>query len=237
MTPLPLGRMYAEAWDTFRSSFARVVGIAILIFVPATLLNAVARHIHSDIDGTTWSGAGLALTVAVVTTVASTIGSSFYAGLVDFTVHAHRHGETHPPLRTIARRLPYWRMFGVSVAVGAISAVGFILFIVPGFLALTLLSIAGPLLVMEGLTVRGALRRSAQLTRPQFWRVVVVVVLPTFLENTVVDGVATFVGHTLLAEMAIHGALASVVFAYVMLLEVHAAHWLSDEDRAFLRNA
>ena len=236
-TPLPLGPTYAAAWETYRASFARVVGISLLVFVPATAINAAARHFSEDLDGPTNGAIALAIAVTLVTSIASTLGSSFYAGVVDYTVHAHRHGTEHVPLGTVLRTLPYWRMFAVSTVAAAITAVGFILFIVPGLIALTLLSIAGPLLVMERLTVRGALRRSARLTRRHFWRVVVVIVLPVFLENTLVDAVSTYVGHTLLAETLIHGGLASVIYAYVMLVEVHAAHWLSDEDHALLRNS
>ena len=230
-TKLPVGHIVRAAWHTYRTSPGRVLGISLLIFVPATLLDGIGRHFNEEWDGPAGGAIALVVFVSLVASVANTFGASFYAGMLDYTVHAIRHDERQLPLRQIARDLPYLRMLGLSLAYAGVLVVAALLFVVPAFIAFVLLSISGPLLVTERLGVRAALRRSATLTRPHFWRVALVVLVPTLVESSVVDAVATQVGHTLLAEVAIHGALATVIYAYTILLEVHTAQWLVEEDR------
>lgn len=230
-TRLPVGHIFAAAWRTYRTSPGRVLGISLAIFVPATLLDGLARYFNDEWDGPAGGAIALVIIVSFIAAIANTLGASFYAGMLDYTVHAIRHDEAQRPLREIARRLPYLRMLGLAVVYAAIIVFGILLFIVPGVIALVVLSISGPLLVTERLGVRAAIRRSASLTWPHFWRVALVVVVPTMLESSVVDAVSTQVGHTLPAEVAIHGALATIIYAYTILLEVHTAQWLVDEDR------
>lgn len=229
-TKLPVGHIFAAAWHTYRTSPGRVLGISLAIFVPATLLDGLGRYFNDEWDGPAGSAIALVIFISLVASIANTLGASFYAGMLDYTVHAIRHDEQQRPLGEIARDLPYLRMVGLAIVYGAILVLGALLLIVPAFIAFVLLSICGPLLVTERLGVRTAIRRSATLTWPHFWRVALVVLVPTLVESSVVDAIATQAGHTLLAEVAIHGALATIIYAYTILLEVHTAQWLVEED-------
>ena len=52
-----------------------------------------------------------------------------------------------------------------------------------GLIAIALLAITGPVIEVEDRPVRGALRRSAQLIRSQFWRCFLIAGLPLILIN------------------------------------------------------
>lgn len=228
---LPIRDSYRDALHTYRTHLGRTVGIALVLLIPAEAISTAARYAHENLDTHAVTTIVLVAILALLDSVASSFGSAFYAGVIDHTVHADRHGHAAPPVGHIARRLPYWRIVGVSVLAALLVALGFIAFVIPGFVLMTMLSIVAPVLVIEDLGVRAALRRSWRLVRPQFWRVVAVVTIPMLVESFAVEGVAAVVGHTVLAELAVHGVLGTLVFALVLLLEVHTAHWLVDEDR------
>ncbi len=228
---LPVRHVFRAAAATYRAQSWRVLGIALLLLIPAELLTELGDWIEGQMTRPTLERVIVFALVSIGGSLASSLGAAFYIGLVDHTVHAVRHGADPEPVTTIATKLPYWRMVGVAVLAGLLVAVGFVALVVPGLVLMTLLGIAAPVVVLERTGVVAALRRSAGLVRPQFWRVALAVTVPVIAEGAVVDAVADAVGHGRLAELAVHGILGTIVYAYVLLLEVHTAHWLIDEDR------
>jgi hypothetical protein len=78
-----------------------------------------------------------------------------------------------------------------------------VLFFVPGILVFVWFGLSGPVVEIEGRTVRGALRRSASLVRHNFW-LVFLVLGPVELVG---DVVAEFAAHL------VHGLLGDSFFA------------------------
>lgn len=192
---LPVRHIVREAAATYRAESWRVLGIALLFIIPTELLTFLGDRVREATDRQTVEAIAVLALASLGGTIVSNLGAAFYVGLLDHTVHARRHGARPEPIGAIARKLPYWRMVGVALLSGLLVAAGFLLLVLPGFVLMTLFAIAAPVVVLEGTGVIAGLRRSAQLVRPQLWRVFAVITVPLVAEGYAVDAVADFVGH------------------------------------------
>jgi hypothetical protein len=78
----------------------------------------------------------------------------------------------------------FWTLAGVSLLESIIILVGLVLLVVPGIVASTYFLFSASIVVVEGLTPRKALRRSASLIRGSFWKclgIMLVVFIPYYV--------------------------------------------------------
>jgi hypothetical protein len=226
--PHRLTATYVRIWRTYRSWASSIVLLAVIVFVPLGLLNALTMNVELDSLDVT-SGiklAGLALAVAVVTAT-GLIGEVFFSGAIAISL-THPHGEDPPPLREIARRLSYGRLIAVDLVFVALVALGLLLGLVPGILVFVWLGLAGPVVELEDRSTTGALRRSVALVRGNFWLVFGVLAPIELVGDAIGGGLAALVhgllGHTFvatwLAEAVSDAALAPVFAVAAVLLTV-----------------
>jgi hypothetical protein len=219
---------YARIWHTYTGWASSILLLAVIVFVPLGLLNALTMNVELDSLDIT-SGvklAALALAVGVVTAT-GLIGEVFFSGAIAISL-THPHGEDPPPLREIARRLNYGRLIAVDLIFVGIVAVGLLLGVVPGILAFVWLGLAGPVVELEDRSATGALRRSLSLVRGNFWLVFLVLAPIELLGDAIGGGLAALVhdllGHTFLAtwlaESVSDAALAPVFAVAAVLLTV-----------------
>jgi hypothetical protein len=226
--PRRLAATYRRIWRTYWSWAPSILLLAVVVFVPLGLLNALTVDVELDSLNITEGIklAAFALAVGVVTAT-GLIGEVFFSGAIAISL-THPHGERPPGLREIARRLNYGRLIAVDLVFVAIVAAGLILGVVPGVLAYVWLGLAGPLVELEGCTVGGALRRSLQLVRGGFWLVFWVLVPIEIVGDAIGHGLAALVhdlfGHTFLAtwlaESLSDAALAPIFAVAAVLLTV-----------------
>ena len=69
------------------------------------------------------------------------------------------------------RSLPWGSLILADLLAALIIVIGLVALIIPGLIAITLLSVAGPVIELERQHAVAGLRRSAHLVRPHFWRV------------------------------------------------------------------
>jgi len=223
-----LARTYARIWRTYRSWAPSILLLAVIVFVPLGLLNALTMDVELDsLDITNGIKlAAFALAVGVVTAT-GLIGEVFFSGAIAISL-THPHGEEPPPLREIARRLNYGRLIAVDLVFVAVVAVGLLLGLVPGILAFVWLGLAGPVVELEERSAIGALRRSLALVRGNFWLVFLVLAPIEIAGDAIGGGLASLIhallGHTFLAtwlaEALADAALAPVFAVAAVLLTV-----------------
>ncbi|HEU4738677.1 MAG TPA: hypothetical protein VFS54_06295 [Solirubrobacterales bacterium] len=226
--PRRLAATYGQIWRTYWSWAPSILLLAVIVFVPLGLLNALTMNIELDALNIT-NGIKLAAFALAVTVVTATglIGEVFFSGAIAISL-THPHGEKPPGLREIAGRLEYGRLIAVDLVFVGIVAAGLILGVIPGVLAYVWLGLAGPLVELEGCSVGGALRRSLQLVRGGFWLVFWVLVPIEIVGDAVGGGLAALVhdlfGHTFLAtwlaESLADAALAPIFAVAAVLLTV-----------------
>ncbi|HEX6781882.1 MAG TPA: hypothetical protein VF125_07615 [Solirubrobacterales bacterium] len=219
---------YARIWRTYRGWAPSILLLAVIVFVPLGLLNALTMNVELDsLDITNGIKlAAFALAVGVVTAT-GLIGEVFFSGAIAISL-THPHGEDPPPLGEIARRLNYGRLIAVDLVFVAIVALGLLLGLVPGILAFVWLGLAGPVVELEDRSAAGALRRSMQLVRGNFWLVFGVLAPIELAGDAIGGGLAALVhdlfGHTFvatwLAESLSDAALAPVFAVAAVLLTV-----------------
>lgn len=219
---------YGRIWRTYRGWAPSILTLAVIVFVPLGLLNALTMNVELDsLDITNGLKlAAFALAVGVVTAT-GLIGEVFFSGAIAISL-THPHGEDPPPLREIARRLNYGRLIAVDLIFVAIVALGLLLGLVPGILAFVWLGLAGPIVELEDRTAAGALRRSLALVRGNFWLVFLVLAPIELVGDALGGGLAALVhdlfGHTFLAtwlaESLSDAALAPVFAVAAVLLTV-----------------
>ena len=223
-----LAATYGRIWRTYRGWAPSILTLAVIVFVPLGLLNALTMNVELDsLDVTNGIKlAAFALAVGVVTAT-GLIGEVFFSGAIAISL-THPHGEDPPPLKEIAGRLNYGRLIAVDLIFVAIVALGLLLGLVPGILAFVWLGLAGPIGELEDRSAASALRRSLALVRGNFWLVFGVLAPIELAGDAIGGGLAALVhdlfGHTFvatwLAESLSDAALAPVFAVAAVLLTV-----------------
>jgi hypothetical protein len=169
-----LREVVREALAAYRENSAVLLITALVVFVPIGLLEAATHGLGElDADEADALGIVVALGTFSVLVATATMGDVFYTGIVAAVVGERRTGVRRE-LAEIARNLPYLRLLAVDVIFILALAAGLVLLIVPGILVFGWFALAAPVVEIEDRGVGGAFRRSRELVRGNFWRVLMV---------------------------------------------------------------
>lgn len=220
---------YGRIWRTYRAWASSLFTLAMIVFLPLGLLDAVAANVDVGALDLT-SGikvTAIALAVGAVT-MTGLLGEIFFSGAIAISL-THPHGEKPPSLWEIARHVKYGRLILVDLAFVAIVATGLLIGVIPGLLAFTFLGLAGPVVEIEERSAHRALLRSMQLVHGNFWLVFWVLVPIEIVGDAIGSGLAglvhgvfgdTFVA-TWLAEALSNVALSPIFAVAAVLLTVN----------------
>jgi hypothetical protein len=114
----------------------------------------------------------------------------------------------------------FWSIVLVGVLAALAIALGFILLIVPGFIALTFLSCSIPALVIEDVRGRAALRRSWNLVRGHGWHVFGTIVVAALLNGIVSSLLTAPFGDNWAARTVVGAIVAAITMPYMALVGV-----------------
>lgn len=218
-------------WRVYRRHWPFLVPAAIVVLIPQSIADALLEgfeleHLRSVADFAELAG-GL-LTVAV-----NLLGQAVYAGLAAAAVVDWRAGQPLPPLSELLRAIPIGRLIVLDVVLTLVIAVGFLLVVIPGLVALTYLFVSPAVLKLEHLRVWAAIRRSVQLVRGNALRVFAIVVgaigvteLAVQLVAAPFDGVILLTAVNLAAEgifQPIEGLAVALVAIHLLELRGEAA--------------
>jgi hypothetical protein len=210
--------LYARIGRTYWSWAPALLLLAVVVFVPLGLLDALAIQVDVEsLDLTSGLKVAAVLAAVGLLTTTSLLGEVFFSGAVAVSL-THPDHERPPPLREIAKQLKYGRLIAVDIAYVAIVALGLVLFLVPGVLAFVWLGLAGPVVEIEDRTVRGALARSWRLVRGNFWIVFLVLgpveLVGDAIGEAIASGVHSALGDSLLATWLAE-SLSNIAFSPV----------------------
>jgi hypothetical protein len=201
--PRKLASLYARIGHTYWSKAGSLLLLATVIFIPIGFLDALTTGVEVDsLDAFSLLRVAALIGAVAAITMTGLLGEVFYSGAVAVSLTNPEH-EKAPSTLEVARRLKYRRLILVDLAYVALVIVGLLIFFIPGILVFVWFGLAGPVVEIEGRTVRDALRRSASLVRHNFW-LVFFVLAPVELAG---DAIAELVSHL------VHGALGDSFFA------------------------
>jgi hypothetical protein len=225
--------LFVQAFSTFTARWKRVLGLGCTItavtIVTDTLLDSMFDESHDN-----WSGLlGFSIAAtAVALTAANGFGTTFLSGVLDRTVGEHQHGHPNESLWELLRRIPYVWLILADLLALVLKVIGFVLLVIPGLAAVTLLCVTGPVVMVEGCRPFSAVRRSAQLVWPYFWLAFVAVTIPIFFEAMVSDWIATADwAHGFLPHLVSGVVVEAPIAIFVSLVEVTLAYHLMERDR------
>lgn len=221
------------AFGTYRRQFRRVAIAALVILVPmdilVTSMTAVLRDIGEAADLVT---VALASAVGAASLAGTVLGLTFFAGVLDRVVAVDQYGHRDASLLEVLRKLPFGRLVLASFLSSALILAGLLLLVVPGFLLMILLSIIGPLIVIEDLGVLRALRRSARLVWPHLLLTLVVVTIPVTLEDVPLSWLERFHWYEQpLVRVPVDVLVTLIIGGVVGVMEVTLAHALIADQR------
>jgi len=206
-----LTSIYARIGRTYLRWAPSLMLLALVVFIPLGLVHAIT--IDADIGSFDLSG-GIKLFAAVAALLALTatglVGEVFYTGAVAISL-THAHEGRPPSLRQIASMVNYGSLIAIDLIYGALVAVGFVSFVVPGVLAFVWLGLAAPVVEIEHRGIRASFARSARLVRGKFW-IVAMVLIPIEIAGDVLTDIATSLTHGLLGSELLCEWMADVLF-------------------------
>jgi hypothetical protein len=171
---LPAKEVAREVVDSYRAHWLFLILAAMVVLLPQALADGFLDHlqlegVHSPRD--------LAILAAIPLTVVVNLGGqAFYAGLTAAAVIEWREHHPLPNLWALVRALPIKRLILVDLVISFGSALGFLLLVIPGLVWLAYVSLAPAIIKFEHRDVWGSIRRSRDLVRGNFWRVMLIVV-------------------------------------------------------------
>ena len=165
----------SRAWDLYKRLFARSAVMAGVVFGVLNLFQVLLR------------GSGSPRLLAIVALVLSIGGTALLeGGLVEIVRGLHVDGDDDASVSEAFGRAggELGKLVGVSVLSAIGFTIGFILFVVPGFILMTRWAVAVPVAMLEKGTARDALRRSRDIVAGNGWgifRVILGVCAVTFV--------------------------------------------------------
>jgi hypothetical protein len=166
------GRVIAAAARTGRRYWWQILAIAIPVSLASSGLEILTDHYVDPSD------ALLSFSATLGSTAISLLGTVLLSGFVCRLVGAAEHGWRPLTFLEVARSLQWWQLIAADVLVVLAVVAGFVLLVVPGLAALTLLAVVGPVIEIEHRRVLAAIRRSCQLTRSHIWPVLLLATAP-----------------------------------------------------------
>jgi hypothetical protein len=217
---LDLGEVARGTVLTCRDQWRLLLVAGLIVFVPLGLLEALDSRLQGqNVDELGDLAAAGVLAVAFAHAATALIGEVFYSGVVAAGMTEARAGRP-PRLGRLARRVPYGRLVVVDLLFALIVLIGLALLVVPGFVFFIWLALAGPAVEIEGRRPIEALRRSRELVRGSFWRVLAIIVplelVTDAMFNAAGEGGTSLLGDSLVADWtgsAIGGLLATAPYA------------------------
>jgi hypothetical protein len=204
---LDIGATLSQAFSTYGSQAGVLLPVAFGLFLIVAVINAILAHSLILLP--------LALAVSVV---AGTLYQGMVVGLVSDVQDGRRDSSVEDLMRSTGPVvLP---LIGAGILAGLGIGIGFLLFIVPGLILLTLWSVIAPVIVVERTGVFEAFGRSRALVRGNAWQVfgvIVVVFLIVIVVQTILGAIGAGIEDSVLLRI-IFNVIGSTVTAPIVAL-------------------
>ena len=186
--PLHPLELLSMAWRTGRLEPARVLVPALVIFGLDAFQSTWFTEISTD-------HLGLVSLTSVMIFGVSTLGLTFYAGMLERLVGAVERNQTPQPVAQVLATLPWLRLIVAEAILFLVTAVSTLFLIIPGLIVSTLCALVGPLINLLDCSVREAFRRSVRVVWPHFWIVFLMITVPLAVEHELVVLIKDLVPH------------------------------------------
>jgi hypothetical protein len=222
--PKRLGEILTAAFNIYKANASQLILIVAVVVVPLSLISALFSGVvfaPDKVQVTNTGGqvvfdyAGRGLGVALLAgAIAALIAVLISAVLQAAILRAAAQATIGDPVDVEAsyryglKRL--WSVILVSILVGLVVAVGFILLVIPGIIFLVFLSVSIPVLIVEGRRGTEAMGRSWNLVKGNFWHAFGVIVVAALIVG-IISGIIGAIGGDNWAVRWIFTAIAQIL--------------------------
>ena len=195
LRPLALGEILDGAITTMRRYPALVLGMSAAVALVAGVVNVVASAAmmddlsalaNADPDELTGDDVLSALSATLIASgvglLVTVLGTMFLTGFLMVVVGRAVLGQPidlGTVLRELKPRLP--PLLGLTLLVTLVVLLGTLACVLPGIWLYVGLALAVPVLILENTTIRGAMSRSWQLVKGNWWRIFGILLLAAVL--------------------------------------------------------
>ena len=206
MQPRSVADILETAFDLYRRHWVTLVQIVAYLIVPLTLLQYLIGDLLEGED----EGSGV-IAGSLLLVFASVFIGLLLTGAIAWAVARiliGREPDISDCYRNGYRRI--WSILLVAVLSALAIGAGFILFVIPGFIVLTRLSVAIPAVVIEQRKGTDALGRSWNLVKGYGWPVFGALIV-SWLIAGIVNGILTAIGGDNWFVSGIFAAIGSII--------------------------
>lgn len=163
-TNISVGAVLSRAFEIYGKRLGLLIGMAAIVYIPAVILRTILN-----------SEAGLI--GALIATVIQFVAAALYTGSVVRVVQAEDSGSEPGSIGEIFSSIQdrIWPLIWVGIIGGIAILFGFILFIIPGLILVTIWAVFQPVIVVEKVSF-ASLGRSRELVKGNGWNVFGVIV-------------------------------------------------------------
>jgi hypothetical protein len=212
--------LISMAWRTFKAEPGRVIIPGLVIFGIDALQGTLYTILAVD-------HLGIESTISAFVYGASTLGLTFYSGMLERLIGSVERNERPQPILEVLRTLPWLRLLVADMILLFVGSAAAILVLIPGLLLDTLFALVGPLINLLGCTVAEAFRRSVLLVWPHIVLVFCMIALPLAIEHEVLVFIHELVPHEYVGLVFLTSFVVGDLFGMALgLLEVTMAERL-----------
>jgi hypothetical protein len=193
-----LGDILSAAFDVYKANASNLITIVAIVVVPLSFISHFFTGVVFKPTTETVTIAGQTITstttrsfgtFVLASLIAAAIAVIISAALQAALVRGAALATVGDPVDVEASYQYGFRRFGsvfwISLLVGLIVAVGFLLLIIPGVIFLTMLAVAIPALIVENQRGTEALGRSWRLVKGHFWHVLGTIVVAAIITGVI----------------------------------------------------
>jgi hypothetical protein len=222
--PKRLGEILSAAFNIYKANASQLILIVAVVVVPLSLVSALFSGVVFAPDKVRvtntggvvvfdYAGRGLGvglLAGAIGALIAVLISAVLQAAILRAAAQATIGDpvDVEASYRYGLKRL--WSVILVSILVGLVVAVGFILLVIPGIIFLVFLSVSIPALIVEGRRGTEAMGRSWNLVKGNFWHAFGVIVVAALIVG-IISGIIGAIGGDNWAVRWIFTAIAQIL--------------------------
>ena len=167
---LSVGSFINFGWETFKKRPWFLIGATIVYVVASWCISFVSSFVGGFLA--VFLGSGIAGLSSFV--VSTALGMLIAMGWLAFLIKVH-DDPASAALSSLWHPQKFWSYLGTTILLFIIVAGGFILFIIPGFMALTAFFFAPYFVIDKGLSPIEALKASARITKGNRMRVLALI--------------------------------------------------------------
>ncbi len=220
-----LGDILSTAFEVYKANAAKLIVIVAIVVVPLSFISHFLTGYVFKPTVQTTTFAGQTVTTASTRSFGTFVFASLIAAAIAVIISAVLQAaltrgaalaSVGDPVDTEASYQYGFKKFGsvlwISILVGLVVGIGFILLIIPGIIFLTMLAVTIPALIVEDQRGTAAMGRSWNLVKGHFWHVLGTIVVAALITG-VVGAILGLLGGSNWFLQWIFGSIAQIITA------------------------